>query len=108
MVARKKSNGNGHATHDLEVRLSALMNDLTALQKDVRGLARGAGDYATEQANGVVHSAQEKLEQTYDEVEEWANGNVNSLRDTVREQPLAACVLSMSAGALIGALLLRR
>ena len=108
MVARRKSNGNGHAAHDLEVRLDALMNDLTALQKDVRGLARGAGDYAVEQANGAMHSAQEKFEQARDDVEDWANGNVDSLRDTVREQPLVSCILSMSAGALLGALLLRR
>lgn len=115
MVGRKKRNGNGHATQNFDARLEALMTDLTALQKDVRGLARGAGAYAGEQANGAVHSVQEKIEDVqekiedvYEQVEEWANGNVGTLRDSVREQPLAACVLSMSAGALIGALLLRR
>jgi ElaB/YqjD/DUF883 family membrane-anchored ribosome-binding protein len=43
-----------------------------------------------------------------EEVEEWASENADSARETIRNQPLAACVLSISAGALIGALLLRR
>jgi hypothetical protein len=40
-------------------------------------------------------------------VGEWGTENLKGVRTAVKSQPLAACMLSMSAGALIGALLLR-
>ena len=53
--------------------------------------------------NGAMESASEAVER----VEEWGNENLEPVREAVRTQPLAACMLSMSAGAIIGALLLR-
>ena len=50
-----------------------------------------------------MESASEAVER----VEEWGNENLEPVREAVRTQPLAACMLSMSAGAIIGALLLR-
>jgi len=53
--------------------------------------------------NGAIETASEAV----DRVGEWGNENLDGVRTAVRTQPLAACMLSMSAGAIIGALLLR-
>jgi ElaB/YqjD/DUF883 family membrane-anchored ribosome-binding protein len=128
MAARRKSNGTG-AEH-VEQRVAALKDDIEAIQDDMKGLGEGLGEVAIEQASGaqdyvngaladaqsyaqarlnkVLHDAEDIVGRLSDEVEGWASENVDSARETIRAQPLAACVLSMSAGALIGALLLRR
>ena len=105
MLRRKrKSNSNGS---EVQARINALRADLDALQKDMRGLVSDVGDVASKEVQGAmggaIHSAQEAAER----LEDWGNENLDGVRDAVRTQPLAACVLSMSAGALIGALLLR-
>ncbi len=105
MLRRKrKNNSNGS---EVQSRLNALRADLDALQKDMRGLVSEVGDVASKEVQGAmggaIHSAQEAVER----LEDWGNENLDGVRDVVRTQPLAACVLSMSAGALIGALLLR-
>jgi len=41
-------------------------------------------------------------------VETWTNDNLDSARESVWAQPLAAIALSMGAGALLGAIFLRR
>jgi hypothetical protein len=87
--------------------LSSLREDLDALQTDVRGLMSDVGDVATDQVNSVVNGAIDTATDTVDRVSEWGNDNLEGVRQVVRTQPLAACVLSMSAGAIIGALLLR-
>jgi ElaB/YqjD/DUF883 family membrane-anchored ribosome-binding protein len=85
---------------DIRTRLDALRTDFLALQEDMRGLAEGVGDAASD----VVHTTNRAAENALD----WTNDNIGSLQDSVRKQPLAAVVLSMSAGALVGALLSRR
>jgi len=105
MLRRKpKNNSNGS---EVQARLNALRSDLDALQKDMRGLMSDVGDVASKEVQGAmggaIHSAQEAAER----LEDWGTENLDGVRDAVRTQPLAACVLSMSAGALIGALLLR-
>ena len=98
MLRRKrKNNSNGS---EVQARINALRADLDALQKDMRGLVSDVGDVAM---GGAIHSAQEAAGR----LEDWGNENLDGVRDAVRTQPLAACVLSMSAGALIGAFLLR-
>jgi ElaB/YqjD/DUF883 family membrane-anchored ribosome-binding protein len=67
-----------------------------------------AQKYAQDRINRALADAEEMVDRLSGEVEDWASENVDTARDTIRSQPLAACVLSMSAGALIGALLLRR
>jgi ElaB/YqjD/DUF883 family membrane-anchored ribosome-binding protein len=89
---------------NIEARLVALKSDFAALQQDVRGLAQGVGDAATD----VVQTTSRATGQALDSVGDWTNDNVGSLQDSVRRQPLAAVLLSMSAGALVGALLTRR
>lgn len=98
---------NGHNGTALQARLSSLREDLDLLQQDVRGLMSDVGDVATDQVHTAVNGAIDTASDTVDRVSEWGNDNLEGVRHAVRTQPLAACVLSMSAGAIIGALLLR-
>jgi ElaB/YqjD/DUF883 family membrane-anchored ribosome-binding protein len=89
---------------NIEARLDALRSDFLALQKDMRGLATGVGAAASDE----VHTTNRAAENALDSVSEWTHDNIGSLQDSVRRQPLAAAVLFIGAGALIGALLSRR
>ncbi len=93
---------------DFHGKLSALKSDLAALQKDVRGIAGDAGEAATAKMNEALNGAMETVQDMAERVEDWGADHIVSLREQVREQPLAACALAMGAGALLGALLLRR
>ena len=93
---------------DFQSKLSALKSDLSALQKDVRGIAGDAGEAATAKMNDALTGAMETVQDMADRIEDWGADHIVSLREQVREQPLAACALAMGAGALLGALLLRR
>jgi hypothetical protein len=70
-------------------------------------LVSDVGDVASDQVNTVVNGAIGTASDTVERVTEWGTDNLDGVREAVRTQPLAACVLSMSAGAIIGALLLR-
>ena len=98
MVSRKgkKARNGSH----LQGRMSAVRSDLDALQKDVMGLVNEAGGVATREVRGAV-------DETVGRLEAWSNENLAGVRKAVRSQPLKACALSIGAGALIGALLLR-
>ena len=98
---------NGHHNNDVQARLSALRDDLDTLQQDMRALVSDVGGVASEQVQGAVNGAMESASEAVERVEEWSNENLEPVREAVRTQPLAACMLSMSAGAIIGALLLR-
>jgi phage tail tape-measure protein len=78
----------------------ALQSDLNALRKDARQLASGV----SAAASGGVEAAQN----AYGGVERWTSGNIGSMRNTVRGQPLAACLVSLGVGAVLGALFVRR
>ena len=105
MARRRRNNGNGH---DLQDRLDALRDDLGALQKDLRGLLSDAGDAANGQVHSAVKGALRSVEDVTDRIEEWGSGQSGKRARCGAQQPLAAVALSMSAGALIGALFLRR
>ena len=107
MATKKRSNANANG-HDVQSRLDALKADLEALQGHVRGLAGEVGGDAAERMNTVLADAMESVHDITDSIEDWGTDNIDSLRDQVRSQPLAAVVLSMGAGALLGAILLRR
>jgi hypothetical protein len=47
------------------------------------------------------------MDGTVGRLEAWGSENLAGVREAVRNQPLKACALSIGAGALIGALLLR-
>src|SRR5258706_3853815 len=102
---RKRKNGNSNS--DVQARLGALRADFDALQQDIGALVSDVGEAASEQVQGAMYAAKESASEAVERVEEWGNENLEPVREAVRTQPLAACMLSMSAGAIIGALLLR-
>lgn len=93
-----------NGARDIEAHLDALKSDFQALQEDVRGLADGVGSAAS----NMLHSTNRTAEHAIESVGDWTSDNIGSLRDQVRRQPLAAVALSVSAGALVGAILSRR
>ena len=101
---RAKTNGNGR---DVQTRLESLRADLDALQQDMRGLVSDVGTMAGDQVQGAMNGAMESAQDVVDRLNDWNHDNLDGVRGAVRSQPLAACMLSMSAGAVIGALLLR-
>jgi len=105
-IRRKRKNGHNGGI-DVQGRLNALRADLDALQQDIGGLMSDVGGAASTQVQGVVNGAMETASDAVDRASEWGNENLEGVRGAVRTQPLAACMLSMSAGAIIGALLLR-
>ena len=102
MAARKKT------ADTVEGRLAALREDLEALQSDMKGLANGVGDAASDRLTEMLSATEDLAEQLTERVEVWTNENAETLRETVREQPLVACAIAMGAGAILGAILLRR
>jgi ElaB/YqjD/DUF883 family membrane-anchored ribosome-binding protein len=102
---RRSANGNGN---DLQAKLDALKADLEALQTDIKGLAGEVSSAAQERMNGALNDAMESVQDMAERVEDWSEDNLETLRETVRNQPLASVVLSVGAGALLGAILLRR
>jgi hypothetical protein len=88
------------ATQRIAAQLDALQSDLTSLRRDAKEFANGIGK--------VAESAVDAVEDTYDGVGKWTNGNLGSMRDSVRSQPLTACLVFLGAGAVIGALFLRK
>ena len=105
-IKRKSKNGRNGGTH-VQGRLNSLRADLDALQQDLGGLVSDVGGAASNQVQGVVNGAIDSASDAVDRVSEWGTENLDGMRQAVRTQPLAACMLSMSAGAIIGALLLR-
>jgi len=84
----------------VEAQLDALQSELNDLQKDARQLA-GHVSKAAENAIDAAGAA-------YNDMEKWTTSNVRSVRGTVRNQPLTAVFVSLGAGAVLGALFLRR
>jgi hypothetical protein len=79
--------------------MNAARDDLKAWQRDVRAKISDVGE-ATREVRSAVGGA-------FDRFEEWGTENLPGVRDAVRSQPFKACALSLGAGALISALLLR-
>jgi ElaB/YqjD/DUF883 family membrane-anchored ribosome-binding protein len=115
MTGPKKKNG----TKNIDKRLGALRSELDVLQGDIKGLAGDVTDIADGRVHLAVRNAEnvaerayrlaeEAVEQAAGDVETWTNDNLDSARESVRAQPLAAIALSMGAGALLGAIFVRR
>ena len=58
-------------------------------------------------ASGWCSDAIEVATDAAGNVGEWGNESLDGARKVVRTRPLAACALSLSAGAIIGFLLMR-
>jgi ElaB/YqjD/DUF883 family membrane-anchored ribosome-binding protein len=89
---------------EIAARFSALKTDFRALQGDLRELTEEMNGAASDAIRTTNRAAQDALES----VNDWTTNNIGSLQSSVRRQPLAAIILSMSIGALFGALFSRR
>ena len=83
--------------HNIEDRLSALKSDFDTLQRDVVKLADGVQTVARKRASDLFENG-----------EAWTDENLSGVREAIRDQPLAAGLILLGAGAVLGALLLRR
>ena len=115
MATLKTVIGNG----TIDNRLDALRSDLGALQSDVKGLASDATVVANDRFNKAIRSAEDVAKRAFTlaedatsqaigKVEHWADDNLDTVRGSIRKQPLYAVGLSMGLGAFVGALLSRR
>ena len=115
MADRRSKN----TTKDIGARIGALRTEFNALQKDVKGLAGDAGEIANDRAHLAIRAAENVAERAFHlaedaaahlakDVETWTDDNLDSVRDTVRAPPISAVVLSMGAGAILGAICFRR
>ncbi|MGY9105671.1 MAG: hypothetical protein ACKVG0_03905 [Alphaproteobacteria bacterium] len=93
---------------ELRAKLATLREELENLQGSMKGLAGDAGDAAAAKMNAAINDAMASVQDTAERVEDWGEDHLASVRESVREQPLAACVLAMGAGALVAAFLFRR
>ncbi|HEY6578444.1 MAG TPA: hypothetical protein VIY09_03915 [Rhizomicrobium sp.] len=84
----------------ITAQLEQLQSELGILRKDARKLANGVTDAAG--------TAVDAAGGAYDEMGKWTVDNIGSMRDTVRNQPLMSLLISLGAGAVLGALFLRR
>jgi len=66
-----------------------------------------AGKDVLTRASGWCNDAIEVASDAAESVGEWGTESVNGARKVVRTRPLAACALSLSAGTIIGLLLMR-
>lgn len=80
-------------------KVRAMRSDFNAWQKDMRGTVNDIGE-ATREARHAVGGAIERFES-------WGEDNLPGVAEAVRSRPFKACAISLGAGALIGALLLR-
>lgn len=115
MVARKKKSG----SKAMDAKLGALRSDLEAIRSDIKkgakdgeGVVNAQAQAALQAAGSVAERALRLAEETAmdwaDDVETWTNDNLDSARESVRAQPLSAMLLSLGAGAILGAIFLRR
>src|SRR5262249_3313528 len=108
MVLRRRRKGNGR---EVQARLSAVRADLDSLQQHMRGLVSEVSGAAGQQVqgamSGAIGAAVTTAHDAAGRIGDWGNENLGGVREAVRSQPLAACVLSIGAGAILGALLVR-
>jgi ElaB/YqjD/DUF883 family membrane-anchored ribosome-binding protein len=100
---RRRKNGNG-----VETSLESLQEDLSALQADMSKVMAGLSSAASHGVSDAFRTASTRAEDVIEGVEALGQEGVNSVRSSIRSQPLVACAISVGAGALIGALLARQ
>lgn len=94
---------------NLEQKLSALQDDLTRLQRDLRGLAVAGGESAASRLADALDATTERArgaaERAGEQMDEWTDGGLDTMRDQVKNRPLTSVLISVGAGALVGLLL---
>jgi ElaB/YqjD/DUF883 family membrane-anchored ribosome-binding protein len=100
-MAQKRKRRNGHGA---EASLASLQEDLAALQADMGKVIAGLGGAASDGVTQAMRAAEDVAGQ----VETYGQEGVDTVRSTIRSQPLVACAISVGAGALLGALLARQ
>ena len=76
--------------------------------REFREKAAEARRCAASSPNPELREALRATEGLTAQAEDWTNENLGSLREIVREQPVAACLVSAGIGAILGLLLFRR
>jgi ElaB/YqjD/DUF883 family membrane-anchored ribosome-binding protein len=103
---------------DLDRRIETLRSDFDQVQSHAKDLAGDAGDAAAGQAHAAMRAAESVAERALrlaeetaqgfaGDIEHWTNDNLDVARGKVREQPLAALLISMGIGLLFGAIFLK-
>jgi ElaB/YqjD/DUF883 family membrane-anchored ribosome-binding protein len=106
------------ATRGIDKRVDAIRSDVKALQSDVKDLTDDTAALGSEGAKLAVRTAEaialralklaeETATGVAGDVEDWANDNLESARDSIRAQPISALFVSLGIGALLGAIFLR-
>ncbi len=99
---RKRRNGHGH-----QPSLESLQEDLSLLQANMSKLIAGLGGAASNGMSSAMSAASHAAEDAIEQAESMGQEGVETVRETIRAQPLAAIAISMGAGALLGAFLTR-
>jgi ElaB/YqjD/DUF883 family membrane-anchored ribosome-binding protein len=105
-TTRKERNGTRALTTD--ARIAVLRGDIERLQKNMKSLAADAGDAANSGVHDAIRATEDAAQQVLEDAEEWANENMDSVRERIRDEPLKYCLISFGVGAILGALFLRR
>lgn len=96
----------------LRAQLETLEGDVKSVAGDVGGIADLGVHEALRKAEDVAHNAYQFAEDTIKEagrdVDAWTRGGIDTARKSIRTHPLLALALSIGAGALVGALVVRR
>ncbi|MFS8036366.1 hypothetical protein ACI7BZ_05265 [Xanthobacter sp. AM11] len=87
-----------------EPSLADVREDLDQLRADFARLLDTLGKTARHGVKGAAGEA----ETAAGDVQDWAEGQYLTLRETIREQPVTACAIAAGVGVILGQLLLRR
>jgi ElaB/YqjD/DUF883 family membrane-anchored ribosome-binding protein len=107
-----------HKQKTVNKRVDAIRSDVESLQSDVKGLSDSALELGSEGAKMAVRTAEaialralrlaeETARGAADDVEHWAQGNLDDARESIRSQPISALLVSLGIGAVLGAIFLR-
>lgn len=84
--------------------LADVREDLDQLRADFARLLDTLGKTARNGVKGATGEA----EAAAGDVTDWAEGQYQTLRETIREQPITACAIAAGVGVILGQILLRR
>ena len=94
------SRSNGHARAAMRARAGDVMDDFSALRKDMRRLARAANKAARVE----VRHAGERISNAGASLRSQARHGVDMVSDHIRERPAATMGLALGAGLILGML----